>query len=440
LTPTIRSEIIASPTARRVVSVPQLGDFVSKAEIRALYRPTAKAEGLPARAYREGFYRVEQEQLFPRAWCAVGVASEIPSPGDAMPVDLAGWPLALVRQRDGNIAAFHNVCRHRGMRLLPAPCKGRAVLRCPWHSWTYDLAGRLVATPDLGGDKVRAAPGFDFAELGLRQVRLARWQDYLFVNIDGKAPEFADHIRPFQRFLGGYDLSVMRHGGRWEGSYPGNWKIAVEGAIEDYHLPWGHPELMQGVAARNARVDFAEHCFAAVSGRFEYPTGQGPALTRLKRAMPSMPVAPPAEPERYFVINLFPVGLVTLRADTMMLGLFTPDGPERTRLVFHHYFAGEAASDPAFARQRQEIVDNLAYVAEQDIGYVAGVQSNLATRDRLDFPTRFSAYWEGGVQHFQKMVVETIRGKARRAARAAAPRKRRAAALARRSRHERRPG
>ena len=124
---------------------------------------------------------------------------------------------------------------------------------------------------------------------------------------------------------------------------------------------------------------------------------------------------------------------MTLRADTVMLGLFTPDGPDRTRLVFHHYFAGEAASDPAFAQQRQEIIDNLAYVAEQDIGYVKGVQSNLAARDRLDFPTRFSPYWEGGVQHFQKMVVETVQGKARRAARQPAPKKRRAAALRRKA-------
>lgn len=414
--------------------MPSLKDFISAAEIKALYRPTAKADGLPARAYRDEFYRLEQEQLFPRAWCAVGVASQIPAAGDAMPVDLAGWPLALVRQRDGAIAAFHNVCRHRGMRLLPEPCKGRAVLRCPWHSWTYDLEGRLVATPDLGGEKLRSAPGFDPAELGLRAVRVARWHDYVFVNIDGKAPDFADHIRPFERFLAGYDLSVMRHGGSWEGSYPGNWKIAVEGAIEDYHLPWGHPELMTNVMQRNARVDFAERCFAAVSGRFEYPAGAGPVLTRLKRAMPSMPVTAPAEPERYFVINLFPVGLMALRADTVMLGLFTPDGPDRTRLVFHHYFAGEAASDPTFAQQRQEIIDNLAYVAEQDIGYVGGVQSNLATRDRLDFPTRFSPYWEGGVQHFQKMVVETIQGKARRAGpRRPAPKKRRAAALRRKA-------
>jgi choline monooxygenase len=319
------------------------------------------------------------------------------------------------------------------MRLLPEPCRGRSVLRCPWHSWTYDLAGRLVATPDLGGDKVRTAPGFDNAGLGLKPVRLAQWHDYLLVNIDGKAPEFSDHIRPFERFLAGYDLSVMRHGGRWEGVYPGNWKIAVEGAIEDYHLPWGHPELMQGVVRRNARVDFAGRCFAAVSGRFEYPAGEGPVLTRLKRSMPSMPVEPPAEPDRYFIVNLFPVGLMTLRADTMMLGLFTPDGPERTRLVFHHYFAGDAASDPAFAQQRREILDNLAFVAEQDIGYVKGVQSNLATRDRLDFPTRFSPYWEGAVQHFQKMVVETIRGRARRRAPQPAPRKRYAAALGRKA-------
>ena len=217
----------------------------------------------------------------------------------------------------------------------------------------------------------------------------------------------------------------MRHGGSWEGSYPGNWKIAVEGAIEDYHLPWGHPELMTNVVQRNARVDFAERCFAAVSGRFEYPAGAGPVLTRLKRAMPSMPVKAPAEAERYFVINLFPVGLMTLRADTVMLGLFTPDGPDRTRLVFHHYFAGEAASDPSRAQQRQEIMDNLAYVAEQDIGYVKGVQSNLATRDRLDFPTRFCPIGRAGCSISRRWWSR--RSRAKPGAWRASPRRRNAA-------------
>lgn len=394
----------------------ELRDFVSDREVEALFRPTARAEGLPARAFGAEFYRLEQERLFPRAWCAVGVASRIPEAGDAMPVDLAGWPLMLVRQRDGSVAAFHNVCRHRGMRLLSEPCRGRSTLRCPWHSWTYDLAGRLVATPDLGGDRVKTAEGFDNAELGLKGVRLAQWHDYLFVNIDGKAPAFADYIRPFEEFVAGYDLSVMRHAGHWEGAYPSNWKIAVEGAIEDYHLPWGHPELMQGVAVRNGRVDVGEGCFAAISGRFEYPAGQGPKIARLMAAMPRMPIAPPAEPDRYFIINLFPVGLIALRADTVMLGLMTPDGHDRTRLVFDHYFVGEAATDPAHAQHRQEMMDNLRFVAEQDIPFNKGVQSNLATRDRLDFPTRFSPYWEGAIHHFQKLVVETLRGDARQKA------------------------
>ena len=108
--------------------------FSARLKSRRSTAPAGEALGLPGRAYGEDFYRLEQRELFPRLWCVAGFSSDIPESGDMMPVELAGWPLVLVRGEDGEVRAFHNICRHRAMRVVPAPCRGHSALVCPWHS------------------------------------------------------------------------------------------------------------------------------------------------------------------------------------------------------------------------------------------------------------------------------------------------------------------
>ena len=111
-----------------------ISEFLSPQELEELNRPSSSALGLPGRVYSDpDFLELERRTLFRHGWVAVAVASEIPEPGDVLPVDVAGSPLALARDRDGNINCFHNVCRHRGAAVVTEPASKRAVLRCPWH-------------------------------------------------------------------------------------------------------------------------------------------------------------------------------------------------------------------------------------------------------------------------------------------------------------------
>ena len=125
-------------------------------------------------------------------------------------------------------------------------------------------------TPRLGGEDSHQQAGFEREQLGLVPIRVARWLDFIFVNLDGKAPPFDEHIAPLQELLAPYDLSTLRPADRWTLEYPGNWKISVEGAIEDYHIPIGHPRLMQSVRSHNARLYYADACFYATSAAREY--------------------------------------------------------------------------------------------------------------------------------------------------------------------------
>ncbi len=388
-----------------------LRDFLSEAEIEALYRPAGEALGLPGRAYGEDFYRLEQRELFPRLWCVAGFSSDIPELGDMMPVELAGWPLVLVRGEDGEVRAFHNICRHRAMRVVPAPCRGHSALVCPWHSWTYDLRGKLVATPKLGGERSGTAAGFDKSGLDLRPVAVGCWLDFVFVNIDGKAPPFEEHIEPLADLLASHDLSQLERGDSWALEYPGNWKVSVEGAVEDYHLPWGHPQIIQGARQNNPRLDYASRCFMSNSSRREYAReSDAGAVMALEAGLPSIPFAGEASERRTHFIGVFPNGALQVMANHLMQGIFAPDGAENTKLSFHQYYMAGVATDPAYLAARAKLVEEWILVFEQDIPFVQNVHQNYKVRDRAGIDCRFSPYWEANVLAFQQSVVEALQG------------------------------
>ena len=120
------------------------------------------ANGLPNECYINNDYLAhEREKVFYNKWTVIGVASSIPHPGDAKPYNLLGIPLILLRDKDMKIRVFHNVCSHRGFKLLDKPCSLKNLIRCPYHSWSYDLNGKLIATPHIGGLNNHKLENFD---------------------------------------------------------------------------------------------------------------------------------------------------------------------------------------------------------------------------------------------------------------------------------------
>jgi phenylpropionate dioxygenase-like ring-hydroxylating dioxygenase large terminal subunit len=383
-----------------------LEDFLSRSEIEALYRPVEEATGLPGRAYGPEFYALEQRRLFPRVWCPVGFASDVPDPGDTMPVDLAGWPLVLVRSRDREIRAFHNICRHRGMRVVIEPGRRTPALVCPWHTWAYDLEGRLLGRPQFAGEGASVDNPGARERLPLKPVRVGRWVDLVFVNIDGNAPPFEEHIRPLAEFVSSYDLSRVRRADGWSLEYPGNWKVSVEGAIEDYHLPYVHPQIMKGVRQANARTHAVPGCFMATSAARDAGDRTEATTTAFAAGLPPL-LRPGAEARTQF-IGIFPTGMTQTRANHLLQGLLLPDGPERTRVVMNHYYAGEAATDPALQDARQALLEEWKLVFEQDRPFVRGVHENYRRRDDAGIASCFSPFWDSAILQFQRSVVETL--------------------------------
>jgi choline monooxygenase len=199
-------------------------------------------KGLPASAYRDpSFWEEEQRKLFPSTWTFVGFAHELQQPGDARPIRAAGRPLVLLRDNNLDLRVFHNVCRHRCLKLVKTPGNLGRTLVCPYHAWTYGLDGALRNTPYFGGPAAHLPPGFDRKEHGLVPVRFHLWHDWIFVNLDGKAPAFEDYAAPLLRHLVGIDFSRLRHQTTIDlGEVRCNWKLLMENFIEPYHVQFVH--------------------------------------------------------------------------------------------------------------------------------------------------------------------------------------------------------
>ena len=117
-----------------------LSNILDLKKIEAVNRPIETANGLPNECYTSDDYLAyEKERIFCDKWTVIGVGSSIPNPGDAKPYNLLGIPLILLRGKDMKIRVFHNVCSHRGFKLLDKPCNLKNVIRCPYHSWSYDF-------------------------------------------------------------------------------------------------------------------------------------------------------------------------------------------------------------------------------------------------------------------------------------------------------------
>ena len=150
----------------------KLSDVLDLAKIKVVTKPIAESHGLPNECYMSDDYaKIERKKLFEEKWSVIGVASSTPNPGDIRPFDLLDVPLIVLRDKNNKIRVFHNVCSHRGFKLVQQSEKLKKFIRCPYHSWSYDLEGELISTPHIGGVGKHESGDFDKSCNGLKEVR-----------------------------------------------------------------------------------------------------------------------------------------------------------------------------------------------------------------------------------------------------------------------------
>jgi phenylpropionate dioxygenase-like ring-hydroxylating dioxygenase large terminal subunit len=205
---------------------------------RAPAAPSRRA--LPAWVYSNAeMHRLEIDRILRPSWQIGCHVSQVPRPGDFVTFDLGPDSIVVLRDRDGEIRAFHNVCRHRGARLLDGSghCPGTVV--CPYHGWSYGYDGRLIGVPAK-----ESFPGLDRATHGLKAVRCEVLLGFVFVCLAGDPAPAREQWAPFLEELAPYRFEEMVpltpvSYEEWDV----DWKVAMDNYLESYHVPVGHPGL-----------------------------------------------------------------------------------------------------------------------------------------------------------------------------------------------------
>ena len=386
--------------------------YMSETQIEGLNRPTEVATGLPGVAYTDqGFWELERHNFFSARWMACSHACELPNVGDVLPVSIAGFELVLTKDVDGVIRAFHNICAHRGMRVLDVKGHGETAMRCPWHSWTYDLRGRLIATPNLGGVHIGELESFQCSDLGLQEVRCETFLDLIFVNIDGNAESLGDFLEPLKTRLQKYDLALLRPSGQLTNTtFKSNWKLVLEGGLEDYHLPWVHPQL--GASAGTFVPEWDESgCYVGFTNC--RPVKNRPGGGELPNTVKRLPIFPHLRSDIPYgemgnegmIFMLPPTAVVAVMEDHVVLTVLAPQTLSQTEQRRSFLYIGDAAVSDEMQSNRDAVCNSWLEVGQQDAHLAGVLQKQHKLRSDIATPVRFSPHWESAVHHFQKMVI-----------------------------------
>lgn len=374
-------------------------------DIESLFRPTASARGLPGHVYNsEAFALEEHTRLFAKTWTFAGFAHEIPDPGSVMPRKVAGVPLLFTRTRSSEVKCFHNVCTHRGSLLVDGQARDLKTLRCRYHGWTFDLEGALRLTPHWGGHNRANTDGLDRSCLGLKPVRMERWHDWLFVNIDGLAEPFHDYARPFMTQVAEYDLSQATWALTLDYDIAGNWKLVTENYLETLHLNFVHTVLAEVAPFEQHEVVADGACLGTI-----IDVGL-PAAWSDATALPRWPGIDAAN-RTAKNLALFPNFKFMVGPDHACSMVEFPDGAGRSRQRWDFYFHGDGATAGRYDDARRSVIEFFDRTNVEDFRAVEGVHQGHMS-PAMD-GARFNGIWEGGVHHFQKLVAHYMSGRSR---------------------------
>ena len=198
--------------------------------------------GLPAKSYTDNdFWIKECDTVLSNGWLFVGFVHEFKKVGDVQPIFIAGKPILLIKNENEEIKAFHNVCSHRCLKLVNEKKNIGKLIRCPYHAWSYDLQGNLKAAPHIGGTNNHKPKGFNFKEHGLKPIRIHIWNDWIFINLNGKAKKFIEYAKPLFSKFKDLDFNKLKYTATLDfGKINTNWKFLIENFIEPYHVQFVH--------------------------------------------------------------------------------------------------------------------------------------------------------------------------------------------------------
>jgi choline monooxygenase len=355
-------------------------------ELIASYDPTRSlvdASTPPSSWYTDaGFLEFEQRTVFSASWQVVGRAGQVRDHGQYISGVIGNQPIAIVRGSDAMLRGFYNVCRHHAAAVLTQPQGIANSLRCPYHGWTYDLAGNLVLAPEFGG-----VANFDRLANGLVPIQTAEWQGWVFVKLTPGEPSLRDFlgVELLERFES-LQLERFHWFDRRSYALNCNWKVFVDNYLDGgYHVPHIHGGL-------SSVLD---------NSAYSIETGDRYCLqsSPISSASLDSPTAALRQGERALYYWIYPNFMINIYDQVMDINLVVPRAVDRTEVIFDYYFTDVSES------ARETNLDSIAVseqIQSEDVAICESVQRGLASRSYN--AGRLSVRREAGEHLFHRLL------------------------------------
>lgn len=354
-------------------------------------RDAAKSLSLRAEAYtRDNWFAVDQREILAKSWQWVGHVEKLREPGSFVTIDIAGHPIAVVRDREGQLRAFYNVCKHRAHELLSGEGNTTRIM-CPYHAWVYKLDGQLVRAPET-----EHLEGFSTGDICLDQVQVEEFAGFIYVNLDPMAAPLREVSGDLETEIRHWapDIDKLTFGHRLTYDIKSNWKNVVDNFLECYHCPTAHKDFCDLVDMDTYKVTtygiYSSHMADAGKGaNSAYDVSNATVRT-------------------HAVWWLWPTTCLMRypgRSSMIVLNII-PVGPDRT-LETYDFFLETPDPDPME-------LDAIRYLDEvlqvEDIGLVESVQRGMNTpaftQGRIVNDPTGSGKSEHAVHHFHGLVLD----------------------------------
>jgi choline monooxygenase len=355
-------------------------------DVLNLYNPAHPLENawtIPAPWYFDPrVAQLERDSVFASNWQVVGRLDQVKDLAQFFTIDINNEPLLVVRSDDGKLRAFFNVCRHHAAAVVPEEKGCAKQFRCPYHGWTYGNDGALKGMVEFEG-----VCNFNRADNGLVPVRLDVWENFLFVNLDGKAAPLPEFLGKVPALAAPLNLTEKFHYfDRRIYTLNCNWKVYVDNYLDGgYHVPHAHKGLSSVVEYTKYTIENLERaCLQSTpldsSGALDSSIGS----TRQGHA---------------FYLWVYPNVMINAYSGVMDTNLVLPLGVDKCAVIFDYYFADISA---AAAQHHRESIAVSEKVQDEDMAICDSVQRGLASRAYV--AGRLSVRREAGEHLFHRLL------------------------------------
>ncbi len=358
---------------------------------------------LPGWTYHNpDFFAVEMERVIRPSWQIVCHVSDIPRAGDWHSLELLGESVIVMRDDNGEVRAFHNVCRHRASRLVDGSQGCAKKLVCPYHGWTYEKDGRLSGVPNKAD-----YTGLDTQSIGLITVQCEIWQGFIFVRLAGDGPSVTDMMAPYEDMIAPYRFPEMRAFGRVTMRPRAvNWKNVADNYSDALHIPVAHPGLTR-LFGRGYGIEAEQHVDRMWGDLTDRPSANI-SERAYQKLLPRADHLPEAVQRHWLYFKLWPNVAFDIYPDQVDFMQFIPVSPTQTIIREIAYALPDTRREMKAARYLNWRINR--QVNAEDTALIARVQAGMESSAYVPGPLGESEVCLRGFARKLRTLIPEARG------------------------------